>query len=182
MARQELARKTPEWTGTRVFWELMNDEQRKKAATAFWQSDSNSTERQAAEILLAGHMRFRPQSLRKQKADQKATYLVRFSKHANMEQAVQGALIAYHFEARRELMKAFLAEWKIENDDGHVTADEESYEIPSEDAVRAAFKKVATDDNRQDALVYLGTLGVVMDNAADWAKACWPVLNEALGS
>ncbi|MCB0218878.1 MAG: hypothetical protein KDH09_04230 [Chrysiogenetes bacterium] len=180
--RQQLAQKTPDWTATRIFWELMDDDRRKAAAVSFWEGDSNDTERQAAEIMLAGHMRFRPQSLRKQKPDQKATYLIRFSKHANMEQAIQSALIAYHFAARRELMKAFLAEWNIENDDGHVTVDEKDYEVPGEDAVRAAFEKLSKEYDKQDALIYLATLGVVMDNAREWSESCWPVLESALAS
>lgn len=179
--RQELAQKTPEWTAVRIFWELMDEAGRKAAAGAFWEGE-NDTERQAAEILLAGHMRFRPQSLRKQPTEKKATYLIRFSRHANMEQAIQSALIAHHFADKRELMKAFLAEWNIDNEDGHINDEAGEYEIPNEDAVRAAFEKLCGEHDRQDALIYLATLGVVMDNARTWAESCWPVLDAALAS
>lgn len=141
-------------------------DKRTAAAAAFWRDDeSPEIEAQHAEAigLLAQRMKFRVRSVQALPVERRARFLAQI---ADVSDAIATrALIAYHFEAQRPLMGAFLDALGIEHDNGLITAEELA--PPAADALGPAIAAVREAYPAEDVDLYLKTL-VVLDSET-WA-------------
>jgi len=156
-------------SGPYAVWELMNDEERRAAATALRQNADRET-RIALELVLAKELKFRPQSVHRLPIDKVVGRLVRLA-----EEVPENILFQYlfhlHMADRRPLLREFLDAAAIPHDDGVLDLPED-YEQPDAGTVAAAAKDLVAAHGHE-ALVYLATLKV-----AD--KEFWEGLDDAL--
>src|SRR5438034_884093 len=87
-------------------WKKMTPPHRQKAALAFWQADEAVDDQVQAALLIAQQKKFRPKSVLALDDDRKARHLA--SMPTVPETIAARALIAYHLEAQRPMMGAFL--------------------------------------------------------------------------
>lgn len=100
----------------------MSPEKRLVAANAFW-NDENGQEQQVEIIVtLARKLNFRPKSIPALPLERRSKLLAGMD---DVSEAVASrALIAYHLEAERPMMAAFLDAIGIEHDNGLIAAEE----------------------------------------------------------
>lgn len=135
-------------------WRQMPDALRLTAARAFW-ADEAALEQQVQAIdAIARTMKFRPQTVLTLPLEKKTRYLA--SMPSVPDAVAARALVSYHFDAQRPLMRAFLDELGIVHEDGTIKA--ESVEPPAEDRLKAAAHAVAARFPRGDVARYLSTL------------------------
>jgi len=138
----------------------MPADKRVTAAAAFWRdTDSPEIAAQHAEAvgMLARRLNFRVRSLQALPVERRARHLAQVS---DVSDAVATrALIAYHFEAQRPLMAAFLDALGIAHESGLITAEDVSAPAPgilatAVQTIRAAFPS-------DDVELYLKTLATL---------------------
>lgn len=149
--------------GPYAVWNLMSDDDKKAAASAFW-NGADRDSRAALEMALAQDLKFRPQSVRQLSAERVAGRLVRLAETLP-ETVLFQYLFHLHMEARRPLMVSYLDAVGLPHDDGVLDLPED-FEGPDTAKVRKAAEELVQDGGR-DALVYLTTLRVA--DAELWA-------------
>jgi hypothetical protein len=146
----------------------MSPETRLEAATAFWSDDESpdiQLQQSEAIVAIARKMNFRPRSVQAMPADRLAKGLARLSEVS--DSIATRALIAFHFDARRELMGAFLDALGIEHDQGTIT-DDEGVSAPSHESLTAAIEKVRESFPEADVTLYMRTLSAL--DAETWGN------------
>lgn len=135
--------------------------------------------RRVATAQLAKSMRFREGSMKKLPVEKRAQLLAARVGSPDFDDVYEAALLAFHLAERKDLMAAFLDEWKIPHEDGAIGDDE--YTPPTRAAVEAALETLSSRFERGDLLLYLATAGLVMgDEGSVWRAATWPVVEAAL--
>lgn len=138
----------------------MPADKRVPAAAAFWRdTESPEIAAQHAEAvgMLARRLNFRVRSLQALPIDRRARHLAQVS---DVSDAVATrALIAYHFEAQRPLMAAFLDALGIAHENGLITA--ENVSAPTADMLAAAVQTIRTSFPSDDVDLYLRTLATL---------------------
>ena len=132
----------------------MPPEKRLAAAAAFWRDEQGMDQRLEAAALLARRLKFRMKSVQALPVERRARFLAQVG---DVSDALAGrALVAYHFEAERPLMSAFLDALGIAHEDGLIAADE----IPVPDASRLAeaVEKLKAAFPEEAVSLYLRTL------------------------
>ena len=141
-------------------WRDMPLEKRVAAAAAFWRdTDSPDIAAQHAEAIgtLAQRMKFRVRSVQALSVDRRARFLAQV---ADVSDAVATrALIAYHFEAQRPLMAAFLDALGVAHDDGLITV--EQMDPPDRERLSTAVDAVRQSYPAEDVDLYLKTLAAL---------------------
>jgi hypothetical protein len=141
-------------------WRDMPLDKRVTAAAAFWRdTESPEIAVQHAEAigLLARRLNFRVRSLQALPIEKRARHLAQLG---DMTDAIATrALIAYHFEAQRPLMAAFLDALGIAHEDGLITA--EDVQAPAPDQLAAAVQTVRAAFPADDVELYLRTLATL---------------------
>jgi hypothetical protein len=141
-------------------WRDMPVEKRVVAAAAFWRdTDSPEIAVQHAEAigLLARRLNFRVRSLQALPIERRARHLAQMNE---MTDAIATrALIAYHFEAQRPLMAAFLDALGIAHEDGLITAEDVT--APPVDTLATAVETVRASFPSDDVELYLRTLATL---------------------
>lgn len=104
-----------------ALWKEMPPDKRLVAANAFW-ADENGRDQQVEVIVaIARKLNFRPKSVPALPVERRAKLLAGM----DVSDAVASrALIAYHLEAERPMMGAFLDALGIEHDNGLIKAEE----------------------------------------------------------
>ena len=171
MADQLTLLEAIEQRGPYAVWELMDDDEKKAAAIAFWNGADHES-RAALEVALAQDLKFRPQSVRQLSAERVAGRLVRLA-DSLPETVLFQYLFHFHMGDRRPLMVEYLDAVGLPHDDGTLDLPDD-FEGPDQEKVEAAARDLVKG-KEHEALVYLGTL-VVAD--ADFWKGLEPVLNE----
>jgi len=156
--------------GPLAVWDLMTDDEKRKAATALW-TNADRESRMAVEMLVAREMKFRPQSVRKLSAERVAPRLARIASEMP-ETAFFQFLFHYHMAEGRQLMVEYLDAVGLPHEDGVLDLPEDA-EAPTEEAAAGPAKELIAAHGRE-ALVYLGTLAVA--DADFWARMI-PVLD-----
>lgn len=139
-------------------WKSLPLERRVEAATAFWKDDESpdvQMQHMEALVAIAQRMNFRTRSVQAFSPERRANALARIP---DVSDAVaMRALVAFHFEARRDLMGAFLDALGVEHDHGMIS-DEDGIAPP--DAARLARAVVAVRGAfpDEDVDLYLRTL------------------------
>ncbi len=171
MADQLTLLEAVEQRGPYAVWELMDDDEKKAAAVAFW-NEADRESRSAIEVALAQDLKFRPQSVRQLSAERVAGRLVRLA-DSLPETVLFQYLFHLHMSGRRPLMVEYLDAVGLPHDDGALDLPDD-FEGPDGEKVEAAARDLVKA-REHEALVYLGTL-IVADT--DFWKALEPVLKE----
>ena len=171
MAEQLTLLEAVEQRGPYAVWELMDDDEKKAAAVAFW-NEADRESRSAIEVALAQDLRFRPQSVRQLSAERVAGRLVRLA-DSLPETVLFQYLFHLHMSGRRPLMVEYLDAVGLPHDDGALDLPDD-FEGPDGEKVEAAARDLVKA-REHEALVYLGTL-IVADT--DFWKALEPVFKE----
>jgi hypothetical protein len=141
-------------------WRDMPVEKRVAAAAAFWRdTESPEIAVQHAEAigLLARRLNFRVRSLQTLPVERRARHLAQLAD--TTDAIATRALIAYHFEAQRPLMAAFLDALGIAHEDGLITAEDVS--APPADTLAAAAQAVRASFPSDDVELHLRTLATL---------------------
>ena len=171
MADQSTLLEAVEQRGPYAVWDLMDDDEKKAAAVAFW-NGADRESRSALEMALAADLKFRQQSVRQLSAEKVAGRLVRLADNLP-ETVLFQYLFHLHMEQRRPLMVGFLDAVGLPHDDGALDLPED-FEGPDGEKVEKAGRDLAGAEGKS-ALVYLGTL-MVADT--DFWAGLEPVLKE----
>jgi hypothetical protein len=171
MAEQMTLMEAVEQRGPYAIWELMNDDEKKAAAVAFWKGADRES-RAGLEMALAQDLKFRPQSVRQLSAERVAGRLVRLAEVVP-ETVLFQYLFHLHMDGRRPLMVEYLDAVGLPHNDGALELPDE-FEGPDAAKVEKAGRDLATSHGHE-ALVYLGTLAVA---DAEFWEALEPVLKE----
>src|SRR3954465_5850636 len=134
-------------------WKKMALPQRQKAALAFWHADEAVDDQVQAALLIAQQKKFRPKSVLALDDDRKSKHLA--SMPNLPEQVAARALIAYHLEAQRPMMGAFLDALGIAHENGVIQEDAVK---PEPDKIGPAAALLAQQFPPDDVRVYLNTL------------------------
>lgn len=157
--------------GPYAVWDLMDDDEKKAAAIAFW-NGADRESRSALEMALAAELKFRQRSVRQLPAERVAGRLVRLA-DTLPESVLFQYLFHLHMDQRRPLMTGFLDEVGLPHDNGALDLPED-FDGPDAARVEKAGRDLATSKGAE-ALVYLATLMVA--DAEFWA-GLEPVLKE----
>jgi hypothetical protein len=135
-------------------WKGMTEEQRLKAAEAFW-SESDSVDQQIeAMVLLAQKLKARPKFVASLSVDRKAKHLAHFPGMPDMLAA--RLLVSYHLGHQRPLMAAFLDGAGIPHDNGLIS-DELSGAVAA-DKISAGVTAIQAAYPGPDVQLYFQTL------------------------
>ena len=171
MAEKITLMEAVEQRGPYAIWELMNDDEKKAAAVAFWKGADRES-RAGLEMALAQDLKFRPQSVRQLSAEKVSGRLVRLAE-AVPETVLFQYLFHLHMGERRPLMVEYLDAVGLPHDNGALELPED-FEGPDGAKVEQAGRELVKAHDHE-ALVYLGTLSVA---DADFWEALEPVLKE----
>lgn len=142
--------------GPYAVWDLMDEEERRAAATALW-TEGDRDSRAALELALAKELKFRPQSIRHLGADRVVPRLVRMA--STLPDAVLFQFLFHlHLSERRPLLVEFLDAVGLPHDNGVLDLKEEATAPDPEHLKTAATALLA--QHGKPALVYLATLKV----------------------
>jgi hypothetical protein len=143
-------------SGPFAVWGLMDEEERRAAATALWQNSDRET-RIALEQTLAKDMKFRPQTIHRLALDKVVLRLVRLADDVP-ENVLFQYLFHLHMADRRPLLGEFLDRAGIPHEDGVLDLPEE-FEGPDVAKVGEAAREIIATHGHA-ALIYLATLKV----------------------
>jgi hypothetical protein len=171
MADQETLLEAVESRGPYAVWDVMDDDDKRTAAVAFW-NGADRESRSALEMALAAELKFRQQSVRQLSAEKVAGRLVRLA-DGLPETVLFQYLFHLHMSERRSLMVGFLDAVGLPHDNGALDLPDD-FDGPDFEKVEKAARDLAKGGDRE-ALVYLSTL-MVAD--AEFWEGLEPVLKE----
>ena len=135
-------------------WKGMTEEQRLKAAEAFWNESDSADQQIEAMVLLAQKLKARPKFVASLSVDRKAKHLAHFPGMPDVLAA--RLLVSYHLGHQRPLMAAFLDGAGIPHDNGLIS-DELSGAVP-DDKLAAGIAAIADAYPAPDVNLYFETL------------------------
>ena len=134
-------------------WKRMTPAHRQRAALAFWQADEAVDDQIQAAMLIAGQKKFRPKYVLGLDEEKRSKHLA--SMASVPETIAARALIAYHLEAQRPMMGAFLDALGIAHENGVIQEDDVKPDaaklLPAVDALEKGFPA-------EDVALYLNVL------------------------
>lgn len=136
----------------------MTPETRTSAAAAFWRDEESpdiQLQQMEAIVAIAKRMNFRAKTVQSMSVERLAKALGQVT--GVSDPIATRALIAFHFEARRELMGAFLTALGVEHDNGMITG-EEGIPPPEKASLEKALQAVRADYPEGDVVLYMRTL------------------------
>jgi hypothetical protein len=147
-----------------ALWKDLPAEKRLIAATAFW-NDEHGVEQQVEVIVtIARKLNFRPKSVPSLPIARRAKLLAGMDDVSDV--VASRALIAYHLEAERPMMGAFLDALGITHDNGLITAEDVA--APDKARLTEAVRTLKTTFPADAVQLYLHTL-VLLDGDT-WAN------------
>ncbi|HEY7789409.1 MAG TPA: hypothetical protein VIC33_02740 [Vicinamibacterales bacterium] len=144
-------------------WKRLPEPSRVKAALAFWNEEDLEAEQMQAVTAIAQQRKFRAKSVMSLPVETRARYLATLPTIS--EPLAARALVAYHLDAQRPMMSAFLDDLGIAHDQGAI-ADEE-IKPPDQEKLAAAASKLAKTFAASDVAIYLSTL--LCQDPGTWA-------------
>jgi len=147
-----------------ALWKEMPAAKRLVAATAFWNDEHGREQQVEIIVTLARKLNFRPKSVPALPLERRAKLLAGMD---DVSDAVASrALIAYHLEAERPMMGAFLDALGIEHDNGLITAEE--VQAPEKTKLAEGVRTLKATFPADAVRLYLHTL-VLLDGDT-WAE------------
>ena len=144
----------PETPQPSQLWKEMTEDQKLRAAEAFWREDDAIDQQLQAMALLAQKLKARPKFVASLPPEKKARHLARFP---NMPDVLAARLlVSYHLGHQRPMMGAFLDRLGIKHDDGLIADDPEGgMQVEKLDEGVEALKGAYP---AEDVRLYLATL------------------------
>lgn len=134
-------------------WKRMTTAHRQKAALAFWQADEAVDDQIQAAMLIAGQKKFRPKFVLGLDEEKRSRHLASIP---TVPETVAGrALIAYHLEAQRPMMGAFLDALGIAHENGVIQEDDVK---PDAGKFASAVEAIEKGYPAEDVALYLNVL------------------------
>jgi hypothetical protein len=131
----------------------MTQDQRLRAARAFWLDEQAADDQVQAVMLIAQRKKFRPKTLVSLDVDRKARHLASLP---SLPDGLAGrALIVYHLAEQRPMMGAFLNALGIAHEDGLI---EEDAAKPDPSKIAPAAAQLAAEFPAECVALYLNTL------------------------
>jgi len=122
-------------------WKRMPAQNRQKAALSFWQADEAVDDQIQAAMLIAGQKKFRPKYVLGLDEEKRSRHLA--SMVSVPETIAARALIAYHLDAQRPMMGAFLDALGIAHENGVIQEDDVKPDAaklgPAVEAIKQGF-------------------------------------------
>lgn len=144
-------------------WKRMTDQQRSRAAEAFWREGEAGAEHAEVVGLLSRRLNFRVKSVLALPVDRKVKYTAGL---AAVSDAVAGRLlIAYHLGQQRPMMGRFLDALGIAHEDGLI--DDQVTPTVDPAKVPAAVTALREAHPTEDVDLYLSTL--LLQDPGTWA-------------
>jgi len=134
-------------------WKRMTFAQRQRAALAFWRDDNIAAEQAQAVQLIAKHRNFRPKTVAALDTESKARHLAGVV--SMPDDVATRLLVAYHLDAQRPMMGAFLDALGIAHDNGLI---HDAQVAPDRAKLGAAVAAITTAYPADDVSIYLDTL------------------------
>jgi hypothetical protein len=134
-------------------WKKMPQEQRVRAARAFWLDDESTNDQVQAVMLISQHKHFRPKTIVSLDIDRKAKHLA--SLPSVPDTIAARALIGYHLAEQRPMMGEFLDALGIPHEEGLIQDDATK---PDPDKMKAAVESLTGKFPPEDVSLYLNTL------------------------
>ena len=132
----------------------MSEDQRLKAADAFWREVDSADQQIEAMVLLAQRLKARPKFIATMSVDRKAKHLAHY---VGMPDALAARLlVSYHLGHQRPMMAAFLDALGIVHDNGLIN-DELSGAV-AEDKLKAGSQVLSASFPVEDVRLYFETL------------------------
>jgi len=141
----------------------MTNDQRQRAARAFWSDEEARDDQLQASLLIAQQKKFRPKTVVALDLDRKTRHLA--SLVMLPDPLAARALIVYHLADQRGMMGAFLDALGIKHENGLI--DEESVK-PDAAKIPAAVTKIKSEFPPDDVRLYLKTL--VCQDPETWGE------------
>ncbi len=139
-----------------ALWKGMTDEQRHKAADAFWADEDSIAEQTEVMLLLAKKLNFRYRSVQGMARERKIAHLMKLG---NLSDGVAGRLlVTYHLALQRPMMSAFLDALGIAHDNGLIAADETPR--PDDAKLAEAAATIRQSFPAEDVQLYFSTLAL----------------------
>jgi hypothetical protein len=134
-------------------WKKMTLPHRQKVALAFWRADEADEDQVQAAMLIAGQKKFRPKFVMGLDDDRRAKHLA--SMPTIPETVAARALIAYHLDAQRPMMGAFLDALGITHENGVIQEEDVK---PDAAKIAPAVDAIAASYPVDDVALYLNVL------------------------
>jgi hypothetical protein len=132
----------------------MSEEQRLRAADAFWREDASADQQIEAMVLLAQKLKARPRYIATLPVEKKARHLAHYVGMPDVLAA--RLLVSYHLGHQRPMMAAFLDALGIVHDNGLIN-DELAGAVPA-DTLKAGADALAAAYPAADVRLYFETL------------------------
>jgi len=136
-------------------WKKLSLQHRQRVAAAFWQAEDAVDDQVQAALIIAQQKKFRPNFVLSLDDERKAKHLA--SMPSLPEQTAARALIAYHLDAQRPMMGAFLDALGIAHENGVIQEDEVK---PDETKLASAVDAIEKAFPVEDVSLYLNVPGV----------------------
>ena len=145
---------TTETPSPALLWKGMSEDQRLRAADAFWREDASADQQVEAMVLLAQKLKARPRYIATLPVEKKARHLAHYVGMPDVLAA--RLLVSYHLGHQRPMMAAFLDALGIVHDDGLIN-DDLGGAVPA-DRLKAGVEALASAYPAADVRLYFETL------------------------
>ena len=135
-------------------WKRLSPERKLQAADAFWRDDNAAAEHADAVATIAQRLKFRVKSVVALPRDKKARHLAAMPIVSELVAA--RLLVAYHLEAQRPMMAAFLDALGIKHENGLI--EEEGMTAPTSEKLSEAARTLRASFPADDVALYFTTL------------------------
>ncbi len=154
---------TTETPSPALLWKGMSEDQRLRAADAFWREADSADQQIEAMVLLAQKLKARPKYIATLPVDKKAKHLAHYVGMPDVLAA--RLLVSYHLGHQRPMMAAFLDALGIVHDNGLIN-DELSGAV-SDDKLKLGAEALASAFQADDVRLYFETL--LLQDPDTWA-------------
>ncbi len=135
-------------------WKQMSEEQKLRAAEAFWREPDGIEQQVEAMALLAQKLKARPRYIQGLPIEKRARHLAHFPGMPDLLAARM--LVSYHLAHQRPMMSAFLDALGITHDNGLITEDPKG--PVTAEQVKAGRAALAGSYPAEDVELYFATL------------------------
>jgi len=135
-------------------WKQMSEEQKLRAAEAFWREPDGIEQQVEAMALLAQKLKARPRYIQGLPIEKRAKHLAHFPGMPDLLAARM--LVSYHLAHQRPMMSAFLDALGITHDNGLITEDPKG--PVTAEQVKAGRAALAGSYPAEDVELYFATL------------------------
>ena len=135
-------------------WKQLPEEEKLRAAEAFWREPEGIEQQVEAMALLAQRLKARPRYIQGLPVEKRARHLAHFPGMPDV--LVARLLVSYHLAHQRPMMAAFLDGVGISHEEGLITQEEVAK--PASETLAAAASDLVAKFPAEDVSLYFSTL------------------------